>query len=704
MSQPHSPSLREGTVEAKRQEILGYFLDSFDKYESLFSTLASDDAFYQRPEKLRHPLLFYYGHTATFFINKLILAKVINERLNPRFESLFAVGVDEMSWDDLNDAHYDWPTVAEVREYRRQVKTLMVDLIKTLDFSMPIEWESQMWPVIMGIEHERIHLETSSVLIRQLDLSFLTENENWKTCQQSGLAPENTLIEVPAGSVERGKTLQDDIYGWDNEYGEEHLHVPAFKASQYLVTNGQFLEFVEDGGYLDAQWWLAEGNAWREYTRATHPTFWRMTDSGYVYRAMLHEIPLPKDWPVDVNYHEAKAFCNWLGHKSGRKIRLPSEHEWLRLRDDAERNGGLEGPRYGNAANINLSDSASSVPVTRYQHGQFFDVVGNVWQWTETPIYPLEGFRVHPLYDDFTTPTFDNKHNLIKGGSWISTGNEATRDSRYAFRRHFYQHAGFRYVESDYDVKVSDPDYESDTQISQYCEFHYGQTYFNVPNFPKRCAEVCLQYTQNLPRKKALDLGCAVGRVAFELADHFEHVDALDFSARFIKTAIAMQQTQQIQYMLIEEGELTSFHVQRLSSLGLEASGDNIAFMQGDACNLKPQFSGYDLIFMGNLLDRVYSPRKLLSTVSERLNDGGILVVTSPFTWLTEYTERNEWLGGYKDDNGETFSSSDALEFELRDNFVALTDPFDIPFVIRETKRKFQHSISECRVFQKREK
>jgi formylglycine-generating enzyme required for sulfatase activity len=60
-----------------------------------------------------------------------------------------------------------------------------------------------------------------------------------------------------------------------------------------------------------------------------------------------------------------------------------------------------------------------------------------------------EGFFTHPWYEDFSLPTFDGKHNLIKGGSWISTGNEIMRESRYAFRRHFIQHAGFRYVIGD---------------------------------------------------------------------------------------------------------------------------------------------------------------------------------------------------------------------------------------------------------------
>ena len=153
MNALHTPHLKQGTVEEKRKEILAYFQQSFDRYESLFSLLKSDDAYYQRPEKLRHPLIFYYGHTATFFINKLVQAKLINDRINPDFESLFAIGVDEMSWDDLNDAHYDWPAVEEVTAYRAQVRRLVSDLILTMDFSLPIDWESPMWPVLMGIEH-----------------------------------------------------------------------------------------------------------------------------------------------------------------------------------------------------------------------------------------------------------------------------------------------------------------------------------------------------------------------------------------------------------------------------------------------------------------------------------------------------------------------------------------------------------------------
>ncbi len=435
-----TPNLAEGAPDTKRQELARYFTDTLDTYTRLFDCLADDSGYYQKSIPLRHPLIFYLGHTATFFVNKLVLAKILKERINPNMESIFAVGVDEMSWDDLNDDHYDWPAVQEVLDYRAQVRQTVLELIETMPLSLPIDWDSNWWPIVMGIEHERIHLETSSVLIRQHALERVQPQPEWAPIRETGEAPENELLTVPAGKVHIGKPYDDAFYGWDNEYGEHQADVAEFKASQYLVSNQEFLEFVEAGGYQQDEYWSEEGLAWRTFAEAKHPTFWRW-QNGWQLRLMTEEVEMPWDWPVEVNYHEAKAFCEWKREQTGKPIRLPTEDEWYRLCDEAGVREVGESPAN---ANLHLDHGASSCPVTRFRHGQWFDVVGNVWQWTETPTYPFDNFKVHPLYDDFTTPTFDGQHNLIKGGSWISCGNEARLASRYAFRRHFFQHAGFR--------------------------------------------------------------------------------------------------------------------------------------------------------------------------------------------------------------------------------------------------------------------
>ncbi len=693
----HSVILTEGEPEQKRAEILEYFHATFTVDERLYETLKDEEAFYLRADRLRHPLIFYFGHTAAFFVNKLVIARVIDRRINPRFESLFAVGVDEMSWDDLNESHYDWPTPAEVKSYRDQVRDLVDGLIKTLPLTLPITWEHPFWAIMMGIEHERIHLETSSVLIRQLPLDRVRRHDFWEVCRESGEPAANELLPVAAGTVRLGKEQEHPLYGWDNEYGKREARVEAFSASKFLVSNREYLSFVQAGGYGEREWWTEEGWNWRSFKEAEHPLFWVEREEGWGLRTMLEVIDLPWNWPVEVNYLEAKAFCNWLSAKTGKSFRLPTEDEWYRMRDLAE---VPDQPGWNRApGNLNLEYWASSCPVDRFAFGEFFDLVGNVWQWTETPIYPFHGFRVHPWYDDFSTPTFDTRHNLIKGGSWISTGNEATRDSRYAFRRHFFQHAGLRYVESSRPVEIHDDPYETDALAAQYCDAHYGPGHFGVPNFPKACAEICLELTRGRPRGHALDLGCAVGRASFELARGFERVTGLDFSSRFFRLAARMQEEGGLRYALPEEGEVVSYHELDLAALGLAEVRERVSFFQADACNLPEKFTGYDLVLAANLIDRLYSPRRFLDAIRERLNPGGLLVIASPYSWDEEYTAKDQWLGGYRE-AGEPVWSIDGLSRELLPYFNPLGEPRDVPFVIRETRRKFQHSIAQLTVWE----
>ena len=266
---PYTIGLKEGDPEAKRTEIRRYFHETYDAYELLFETLASDEAYYRRADPLRHPLIFYYGHTATFFVNKLLLGKFIDQRITPGFESTFAIGVDEMSWDDLNEQHYEWPSVEAVKEYRDQIRMAIDDLINETLLTLPVEWESLYWIIMMGIEHERIHLETSSVLIRQLPSELLDSNHpDWSiSSETNATAPQNQLIPVPAGTVIQEKDREDELYGWDNEYGRHISDVSEFKASKHLVSNREFLEFIKDGGYRNQSYWTAEGWQWVQYKK-----------------------------------------------------------------------------------------------------------------------------------------------------------------------------------------------------------------------------------------------------------------------------------------------------------------------------------------------------------------------------------------------------------------------------------------------------
>ena len=243
--------------------------------------------------------------------------------------------------------------------------------------------------------------------------------------------------------------------------------------------------------------------------------------------------------------------------------------------------------------------------------------------------------------------------------------------------------------------------YETDELVSQYCDFQYGDDYFGVMNFASVCAQKAIGYSKATQQRKALDLGCATGRASFELALAFDHVDGVDYSQSFIDAAVELQKNGRIVYAQNGEGELTHPVLIDMTMYSFRDACVKATFFQGDACALAQHFSGYDLVLATNLIDRLYQPKLFLTTIHERINDNGILVLTSPYTWKEEYTKKEFWIGGYKDKNGHEVSTLEGLKKILEVHFELIAIE-DVPFVIRETARKFQHTISQMSVWKKR--
>ena len=683
-------------ISMKRKEIKKYFHDTYDTFEKVFEVLKDDSVFYKQSEITRHPMIFYFGHTATFFINKLINMRIIENRINPDFESIFAIGVDEMTWDDTDSKHYSWPEVQKVREYRDTVRDLVDELIDTLPLTLPIRKDSAMWIILMGIEHERIHVETSLVLHRQMPLEFIQDSDYFNVLESANNDLQNEMISVPSLQIKLGVDDTHNLYSWDNEYGHYEETVKEFQTSKYLVSNKEFMEFVKADGYKTQKYWSEEGQKFLEITKAKHPPFWVRIDGKYKYRTLTKLIDMPLNFPADVNALEAEAFCNYKSQKDNVTYTLPSEVEYKAICEYVNLENLLDFST--EKANQNLINF-SSCDVDTHSFDGIYDVVGNVWQWSRTPIFGFDGFEPHVAYDDFSTPTFDDKHALILGSSWASSGNLIMNDSRYAFRRHFYQNAGFRYVITKNKDKKEMDIYESDALVSQYCEFQYGDTHFGVNNFAIECAKIASKYTINT--NKALDLGCATGRATFELAKTFDEVQGIDFSVRFVQVGTKLKEDGIVTFQSPDESELFTNKKVTIEELGYENLKEKVAFWQGDACNLKPNFNSYDMILATNLIDRLYQPRLFLDTVDQRLNDDGILILTSPYTWQESSTKKEFWLGGYKDENGNDVNTIDTLKSILDEKF-ELVHTQDLDFVIKETKRKYQHTISEVSVWKKR--
>ena len=101
------------------------------------------------------------------------------------------------------------------------------------------------------------------------------------------------------------------------------------------------------------------------------------------------------------------------------------------------------------------------------------------------------------------------------------------------------------------------------------------------------------------------------------------------------------------------------------------------------------------------MIDRLYDPALFLTTIHQRINQGGILLLTSPYTWLEQHTKKQHWLGGFKKD-GENVTTLDGLKSMLNQHFELVQGPVLVPFVIRETSRKFQHTLSEATVWRRK--
>ena len=244
------------------------------------------------------------------------------------------------------------------------------------------------------------------------------------------------------------------------------------------------------------------------------------------------------------------------------------------------------------------------------------------------------------------------------------------------------------------------PFYDTERALSEYLLFHYGMTRRLLPpgmtdcgalDFPVRCVTECLDFSRLPKAGRALDLGCAVGRASFELARYFTEVLAIDFSRQFIGAARRLQQDGVIAFRYCEEGEIS---LPCRARLPRGISGNRVKFEVGNAMKLRKDLGAFNVILMANLIDRLSNPRECLKQLPDLLHKGGQLVITSPYTWLREYTPKQNWLGGFVK-AGRPVQTLQTLKSILSAHF-RLIRRRDLPFLLREHARKFQFSVAEA--------
>lgn len=229
--------------------------------------------------------------------------------------------------------------------------------------------------------------------------------------------------------------------------------------------------------------------------------------------------------------------------------------------------------------------------------------------------------------------------------------------------------------------------YETRRLVDEYLLFHYGSDEEILPwKFgPREALGFPLRTVGHFARGDvdwALDLGCAVGRSAFELSRSCANVIAIDFSAAFIEAAKQLARGETVTYQRLEEAQRQSALEARLPD-GVHP--ERVHFEVGDAMDLRPDLGGFDRVHAANLLCRLPDPARLLERLPGLVKPGGELVLATPCTWLAEYTPPENWPTG---------STFDWLKDRLGSDF-DLLDTTDEPFLIRETARKFQWTVSQ---------
>ncbi|MEA1915147.1 MAG: SUMF1/EgtB/PvdO family nonheme iron enzyme [Campylobacterota bacterium] len=383
------------------------------------------------------------------------------------------------------------------------------------------------------------------------NIKLLTQNEpNEKSlaeeCDYDATAPLNQLKSIPSTTVTVNK---------------KQLDVPAFKVSIYLVSNQEFLNFVRDDGYKNDNYWSNAGKKWKKSTETKHPASWIQTDDGYDFKTNTQILKLPLSWPVEVNLFEALAFCAYLSAKTHTNISLPSEEMWHSLAHFCQVKDSKT------LANINFQCYGSICPVNEFEHNNFYDVIGNVWQWTSTAVKQQNN---------------DTHYNILKGASYASTSDESLINSRYALQAHLHHHTGFRYIEAS-EIQSRSVCDTTNTSVETINPKHQAVLDYILPLIKNRSKIICL--------------GCKTGAIAGYLSSEFDKVVATDFNAHNVQLA------------------KEKFPM------------DNIRFLQADSCNLKSHFCDYDLVLVTSSLVEMYNLKQFLYDIPNRLNPKGKLII-----------------------------------------------------------------------------
>jgi ergothioneine biosynthesis protein EgtB len=415
--------------------------------------LLDPSTYYTRPIALRNPIVFYEGHLPAFTTLSFLVRGLGRAGVDPAMERLFERGIDPATVSDAaprSGANTVWPPRADVLSFGARVDQAVLESLAHASFDLSGTVHKAMRhgeAIYTALEHEAMHQETLLYMWHRLPFAQKHAPESAPALDVRTDRPARAVASIPAGAATLGAERGAIDFGWDNEFSEWRVHVGAFDIDVHSVTNADFLEFIDAGGYRRPELWSDAGWQWRDQEAITHPAFWIADGGGWKWRGMFEAIALPTAWPVYVSGHEAAAFARWRGR------RLPTEAEYHRAAFGTPEGRERMFP-WGDASpdasrgNFDFTNW-EPVPVGARPSGAsawgVHDLVGNGWEWTSTLFEPFPGFEPMASYPEYSADFFDGEHYVLKGASPATARDLVRRSFRNWFRPNYpYVYAKFR--------------------------------------------------------------------------------------------------------------------------------------------------------------------------------------------------------------------------------------------------------------------